>query len=122
MLSMNRNVYHATQRRIDADAKDREHNSVLTDKEDALNFHRLKIEYMLHVLWECLMEMGVTREEVDRKMQEIEERGWTINPGGFYRKCPKCNMKVFDYTAKTFDATCMYCGTAVPMYPGDFEE
>ncbi|MBO4473901.1 MAG: hypothetical protein J5750_03200 [Clostridiales bacterium] len=107
---------------LEADAKDRSQNSVLADKEDELRAHRLKIEYMIRVLWECLMEMGVTREDVDRKMQEIEERGWTINPSGYYRMCPDCGKKVFDYTSRVFEATCVYCGTVVPMYPGDIDQ
>ena len=107
---------------LDADAKDRSQNSALADKEAELRAHRLKVEYMIRVLWECLMEMGVTRDEVDRKMHEIEERGWTINPSGYYRPCPNCGKKVHDYTEKVFEATCVYCGTVVPMYPGDIEE
>ena len=122
MASMNRDIYHKISRMNEADAKDRAQNSALADKEVALQSHRLRIEYMVRVLWECLMEMGVTREEIDRKMQEIESRGWTINPSGYYRMCPNCGKKVFDYTSRVFEASCVYCGTNVPMYPGDIEE
>ncbi|MBR5976050.1 MAG: hypothetical protein IK020_12855 [Clostridiales bacterium] len=122
MRSMNRDVYHVVRRMNEADAKDRTQNSILADKEDELKTHRQKIVYMIRVLWECLMEMGVTREDVDRKMQEIEERGWTINPSGYYRMCPDCGKKVFDYTSRVFEATCVYCGTVVPMYPGDIDQ
>ena len=119
MAGINRSLHHQTLRQNEADSKDRMKNSALADKEAALDIQRRKIEYMVRVLWECMAEMGVTRDEIDRKMQEIEERGWTINPDGYYRLCPKCGRKVYDYTEKTFDATCMYCGLAVPMYPGD---
>lgn len=102
--------------------KTRDLSIKISDKERANAQLRIKVELMVRVLWECLMEMGVTREEIDRKMDEISARGWTVNPSAYYRMCPKCGKKVFDYTAQVFEATCMYCGTKVPMYPGDIEE
>lgn len=101
---------------------ERDHNSRLADKEREVTSHAKKVELMVRTLWECLQEMGVTREDLDRKIQDIEARGWAVNPSPYYRICPKCGKKVFDYTAKAFEATCMYCGLLVPMYPGDIEE
>lgn len=97
-------------------------SSLYSDQERALDQHRLKVELMVRTLWECLMEIGVTREDVERKMDEISKRGWAINPNGYYRICPQCGKKVFDYTEQAFEAACLYCGTTVPMYPGDMEE
>ena len=101
---------------------EREHNSRLSDKEREIQSHRTKVELTVRVLWECLQETGVTREDLERKIRQIEERGWAINPDAYYRICPKCGKRVFDYTAKAFEATCMYCGQKVPMYPGEIIE
>ena len=101
---------------------ERDHNSKLADKERELESKNMKIEFMVRTLWSCLTEMGATREDLERKLKEIEDRGWTINPTPYYRICPKCGKKVFDYTDKAFEATCMYCGQTVNMYPGDIEE
>lgn len=100
----------------------RDHNAKLADKEREVEGHAKKIELMVRTLWDCLSEMGVTREELDNKIREIEERGWTVNPNPYFRICPKCGKKVFDYTDKAFEATRMYCGQIVPMHPGDTEE
>ena len=100
----------------------RDHNSKLADKEREIEGHKKKIEFMVRTLWDCLSEMGVTREELDNKIREIEKRRWTINPNPYFQICPKCGKKVFDYTDKAFEATCMYCGQTVPMHPGDTEE
>jgi DNA-directed RNA polymerase subunit RPC12/RpoP len=109
-------------RLVREDAQIRRHDGILSDKERTIDNHRTKIEITARVLYECLMKMGVTREEIERKMQEIEERGWTVNPPGHYRICPECGKKVFDYTDATFEGTCMYCGKRVYMYPGDITE
>ena len=107
---------------MEQSVKERDLNSRLADKEREILSHSRKIELMVRILWECLQESGVTREDLDRKMKEIEARGWTVNPTPYYQICPKCGKKVFDYTAKVFEATCMYCGQIVPMHPGDIEE
>lgn len=121
MANVNRRL-EMEMRRFAERARDRGHNSKLSDLDRELTLHRSKVEYTVRVLWECLTELGVTREDFERKMKEIEERGWTINPTPYYRMCPKCGKKVFDYTDKAFEATCMYCGQIVNMYPGDIEE
>ena len=101
---------------------ERRHNSQLADKQRELDSHSVKVGMVASVLWECLTEMGVTQEELERKMKEIEERGWSINPPSYYRLCPGCGKKVFDYTEKAFEGTCMYCGQIVNMYPGDIND
>lgn len=120
-MALSRRWVHQVSREIFNDQTDRRHNSVLSDKQRELDSHSTKIEMVVCVLWECLSEIGVTREELDNKIKEIEERGWAINPPSYYRLCPKCGRKVFDYTEKVFEATCMYCGQNVNMYPGDID-
>lgn len=109
-------------RQNDKDERERRHNAVLSEKERELESHRAKIEISAGVIWECLSEMGVTSEDLEVKMKEIEDRGWAINPPSYYRLCPKCGKKVFDYTANVFEGTCIYCGHVVNMYPGDLAE
>ena len=121
-MAIQRGWYHKVRREINKSDTERRHSSMLSDKQRELDSHSIKIEMVACVLWECLTEMGVTEEDLDRKIKEIEERGWTINPPSYYRLCPKCGKKVFDYTERAFEGTCMYCGQTVNMYPGDIEE
>ncbi len=121
-MAIQRGWYHKVRREINKSDTERRHSSMLSDKQRELDSHSIKIEMVACVLWECLTEMGVTEEDLDRKIKEIEERGWTINPPSYYRLCPKCGKKVFDYTSRAFEATCMYCGQTVNMYPGDIND
>ncbi len=118
-MAMSRRWAHQVNRALDKASTERRHNSILSDKEQEFDSHRIKVEMAALVLWECLSEMGVTREELNLKMKEIRERGWTITPPSFYQICPKCGKKVFDYTEKSFEATCVYCGQTINIYPGD---
>ena len=95
------------------------HSSNLADKEAKLDSFRDKVDMTSRALLECLYEMGITREELELKIKEIRERGWTVNPPSLYKLCPKCGKKIFDYSDREFEATCMYCGTVVGVYPGD---
>jgi len=122
IMAMSRKWVNEINREIRNGETERRHNSLLADKKKELDSHSIKIEMVVCVLWECLSEMGVTQEELNSKIREIEERGWTINPPSYYRLCPKCGKKVFDYTERAFEGTCMYCGQTVNMYPGDIEE
>ncbi len=120
-MTTSRRWAHQVNRDINKRDTERRHSNMLADKQKELDNHTAKVEMVARVLWECLSELGVTREELDCKMKEIEERGWSINPPSYYRPCPKCGRKVFDYTAKAFEGNCMYCGQTVNMYPGDID-
>ena len=120
-MALSRRWVNSIRREINSRDTDRRHNSLLSNKQRELDSYGVKVEMVAGVLWECLSELGVTQEDLERKMKEIEERGWSINPPSYYRVCPKCGKKVFDYTANAFEGTCMYCGQIVNMYPGDIE-
>ena len=122
MSRVNRRYAHAVLRDIYNNQSERDHKSKLSDKEGTLDSHTVKVEMVAEVLLECLTEIGVTKEEIELKVKEIMDRGWTINPSSYYQLCPNCGKKVFDYTAKEFEATCMYCGQIVHMYPGGLNE
>lgn len=112
-------VTHDVRKIVHERATIRRHDSMITDKKREVDAKRTKVKIMTLTLLELMPELGITREDIESKMKEIEERGWAINPPSYYRICPKCGKKVFDYTEKAFEATCMYCGQIVPMYPGD---
>ena len=118
-MAMSRRWVHQYNKEIDRSWTERRHNSILSDKQNDLDSYSVKVEMVASVLWECLSEMGVTQEELDLKMKEIMDRGWTINPPALYKLCPKCGRKVYDYSEKEFEATCAYCGQTVNIYPGD---
>ncbi|SMC68381.1 hypothetical protein SAMN06296952_2211 [Oscillospiraceae bacterium] len=118
-MAHNQRIAHEVSRFMNERSTVRRHDSVISDKEREVDSKRLKVEIMALTLMELMPELGITREDMERKMKEIEERGWAINPPSHFCLCPKCGKKVFDYTEKAFEATCMYCGQNVPMYPGD---
>lgn len=118
-MAISRRWARRINREIDKDWTERQHNSTLYDKGNDLDSYMVKVEMVASVLWECLSEMGITREELDLKMKEIKERGWTITPPSFYQICSRCGRKVFDYSEKRFEATCLYCGQTMNIYPGD---
>ena len=121
-MAFSRRWAHQVNREIDKASTERRHDSMLSDKEQDLNSYRIKVEMAALVLWECLSEMGVTREELELKMKEIRDRGWTITPPSFYQLCPKCGRKVFDYSEKRFEAACVYCGQTINIYPAPYPD
>ena len=121
-MALSRRWAHQVSREIDNSWTERLQSSKLSDKQNDLDSYKVKVEMVALVLWECLSEMGVTREELDLKMQEIRDRGWTVTPSSLYKICPKCGKKVYDYSDKEFEATCAYCGQIVNIYPGDTNE
>ena len=121
-MALSRRWAHQVSRDIDKEWTKRHQSSKLSDKQNDLDSYKVKVEMVAMVLWECLSEMGVTREELDLKMNEIRNRGWTINPPSLYKMCPKCGKKVFDYSEQDFEATCVYCGQVVNIYPGESNE
>ena len=90
-------------------------------EEEALQaqVYEYKIELMLRTLWEILGKMGVSGEEIQAKMQEIQARGMSLEPLDNLVICPTCGKKVPESSHKPFEGTCIYCGTTVPIYPGD---
>lgn len=121
-MALSRRWAHQVSRDIDKEWTKRHQSSKLSDKQNDLDSYKVKVEMVAMVLWECLSEMGVTREELDLKMNEIQNRGWTINPPSLYKMCPKCGKKVFDYSEQDFEATCVYCGQVINIYPGESNE
>ncbi len=90
-------------------------------EEDAFHaeVYEYKIELMVRTLWEMLEKMGVSSEEIQAKMQQIQERGISLEPLDNLVLCPTCGKKIKESSHKPFEGTCIYCGTTVPIYPGD---
>ena len=67
-MALSRRWAHQVSREIDKSWTERLQSSKLSDKQNDLDSYKVKVEMVALVLWECLSEMGVTREELDLKM------------------------------------------------------
>ena len=90
-------------------------------EEDAFHaqVYEYKIELMVRTLWEILNKMGVTSDEIVSKMDEIQARNMSLEPVDNIVLCPSCGKKIKESSHIPFEGTCIFCGTTVPIYPGD---
>ena len=77
------------------------------------------LDIMVSAMWELMVEKGFSREQLNAKLDKIKEQKVTLDPQHSKVVCPGCGRIISEQKMKPFEASCIYCGHKVTIYPGD---
>jgi len=79
-----------------------------------------KLEYIVQAMFECMLENGFTREDLNKQIAEAVR-----NPMKYRRpnyealtvKCPKCGRNIQESRKTPLLGKCFFCGSDIVFYP-----
>lgn len=77
------------------------------------------LDIMVSAMWELMVEKGFSRDELNAKLDKIKEQKVTLDPQLSKAVCPGCGRIISEQKTTPFEASCIYCGHKVTIYPGD---
>lgn len=76
-----------------------------------------KMDILLTAMWGVVKEVGITPEDLDKRIDEIINGDMSLLSGRGKGICAKCGKQVSESSKTPFRGQCMYCGEVVTFYP-----